>query len=56
MQLYRIGFVSSNNQGELHMGFVVEEKCREWVTANNLLTITYAGLPSYCFLGVLNAS
>lgn len=53
MQLYRIGFVSTITQGEIHLGFTVEEKCREWITANNLLTVDYAGLPSYCFLGVL---
>ena len=54
MQLFRIGFVKKDNiRGEIHMGFTVEEKCREWITANNLLTIDYAGLPSYCFLGAL---
>lgn len=54
MQLFRIGFVSPKAQGEIHLSFTVEVKCREWIAANNLLTTDYAGLPSYCFLGVLN--
>ena len=53
MQLFRVGFMSHKTQGEIHLGFTVEEKCREWIAANNLLTIDYAGLPSYCFLGAL---
>lgn len=53
MQLFRVGFVSLLGKGEIHLGFTVEEKCREWIAANNLLTVDYAGLPSYCFLGAL---
>lgn len=53
MQLYRIGFVSLLDKGEIHLGFAVEEKCREWVEANNSVSAGYAGLPFYTFLGAL---
>lgn len=56
MQLYKIGFVSGEIQGELHLGFTVEEKAREWVITNNQLALDYSGLPVYTFEGVLNAS
>lgn len=56
MQLYRIGFVSLSYRGEIHLGFVVEERCRKWIVINNGLASEYDGLPFYSFLGVLNAS
>jgi hypothetical protein len=53
MQLYRIGFVSGETQGELHLGFTVEENAHEWVATNNQLALEHKGLPTYTFLGVL---
>ena len=57
MQLFRVGFLKCGEplveQGEIHLQFSVEEKCREWVLTNNQLAIDYVGLPIYSFLGLL---
>ncbi len=60
MQLFKVGFLHYGSplveQGEIHLQFAVEEKCREWIAINNGLALDYRGLPIYRFLGALNAS
>ncbi len=53
MQLFKVGFLHYGEQGEIHLQFTVEEKCREWIAINNGLALDYRGLPIYRFLGAL---